>query len=335
MGSIGGTIDVNGHNVTINTGILHDPTVAELDGGTFTSAVFTGHAGILQLATSAAANSSSIFNTSAAATNIIVTGSLTKSGTGTLTLSGSNTYTGSTTVNAGTLTLANPISLGGSALASGTSTVGSAGTFSGGALNVAQLGSLTLNGNNHFPIIVNGGTIAGSVVNVGGSATFKSSSPAIWTTPTSVLSFNGGSGTISAGGTTSSISLVRNSGVAGPMGPFLPPQSSTWLTTSGLTMVGTVDAGTLTLTPVNYVGGAGTLTPNGYTGGTTLSGLTFANPSLINATLATAAFPSLSSPGSTATLTAVPEPSGLVLGGLAAAALLFAGRMRRGRGAVI
>jgi autotransporter-associated beta strand protein len=121
--------------------------------------------------------------------------------------------------------------------------------------------------------------------------------------------------------------------------PFLPQQSSTWLSTSGLTKVG---AGTLTLSGTNsYVGGStviprtsnlptaiSTYDPNGYlTGVTITSAGSDITATPVNTLVSSSTPPSGWSSGST--ITAVPEPSGLVLGGLAAAAFLLAGRIRR------
>jgi autotransporter-associated beta strand protein len=60
---------------------------------------------------------------------IFDSGTLTKVGSGALTLAGPNTYSGGTTINAGTLRVANP---SGSATGSGAITVGNGGTLAGG-----------------------------------------------------------------------------------------------------------------------------------------------------------------------------------------------------------
>jgi hypothetical protein len=267
-------------------------------------------------------------------------------------------------------------------------------------------GSITIRANSGINI----GTVLASatILKVGAAGrttTFKSGSSATWTNApaTSVLSFNGGitPGTISAGGTISSIALDVSSSAGGPMGPFLSPPSSTWSTTSGLTKRG---VGTLTLTPAADTGTLGTLNSSGgilsFGGGSggvlnvsgsgllTTSGtlrllrttpVTFVNlanggtmdasgltpgsffvqnfnPGNGNSGVVGTPFaqisgvvgdttsiggsytsvPTVTLVGNSTgggTITAVPEPSGLVLGGLAAATFLLAGRTRRQRAA--
>src|SRR5262249_57545895 len=80
----------------------------EIEGGTFTGSTAVS-SGILQFATSAANNSSTITSAGtldSGRISVNFTSGLTKSGTGTMVLSGTNTYSGSTIVSSGTVTSA-------------------------------------------------------------------------------------------------------------------------------------------------------------------------------------------------------------------------------------
>ena len=79
-------------------------------------------------------------------------GGLTKAGTGTFTLTGSNTYTGTTTVNAGTLSvngaIAGPVTVNSGATLGGTGTIGSTTVNNGGVFAPGNsIGTITVNGN--------------------------------------------------------------------------------------------------------------------------------------------------------------------------------------------
>ncbi|WP_245321786.1 autotransporter outer membrane beta-barrel domain-containing protein [Bradyrhizobium sp. LTSPM299] len=118
---------------------------------------------------------------SVALSNVITgTGGIAQIGTGTLTLSASNTYSGGTIVNAGTLQLSGPGTLGAT---SGTTTVNTGGTLDLGgttqtqaALNLA--GGTLQNGSLNAPITSTGGIISGisgtASLNVTGGTTLVS-----------------------------------------------------------------------------------------------------------------------------------------------------------------
>jgi autotransporter-associated beta strand protein len=79
-------------------------------------------------------------------------GGLTKAGTGTFTLTGSNTHTGTTTVNAGTLSvngaIAGPVTVNSGATLGGTGTIGSTTVNNGGVFAPGNsIGTISVNGN--------------------------------------------------------------------------------------------------------------------------------------------------------------------------------------------
>lgn len=130
-------------------------------------------------------------------------GSLIKAGNGTLTLSGANTFTGTTTPNAGTLTLANSLALQNSTLNTST------GTLSFGALTAATLGGLGGAG----PLALtnaSSGAVALTVGNNNTSSTYSGSldgSGSLTKTGSGALSLAGNSSY--AGGTTISAGTLQ------------------------------------------------------------------------------------------------------------------------------
>ncbi|MBI1207738.1 MAG: DUF4347 domain-containing protein [Azospirillum sp.] len=130
----GGTLDSNAA-VTVTSGatltVSKDQTVSTITGD--------GIISVSSTRTLTVGNGDADSSFSGAITGA---GSLTKTGTGTLTLSGSSTYTGTTTVSAGTLTVADSNALGTTA---GATTVASGATLAlSGGITVAE--ALTLNG---------------------------------------------------------------------------------------------------------------------------------------------------------------------------------------------
>jgi autotransporter-associated beta strand protein len=246
----GGTLDLAGFNQTIgslsgngvvtNSGVINAGAAATLTtGGDNTSTTF---AGTIQDGPS--------------------TLSLTKAGTGTFTLSGTNTYTGATTVNGGTLALANlgsiarssQVSLANSGAIfdiSQTITGASITTLAGSSGSQVDLGSKTLtitNGSGNYGGIISDGGIAGGS---GGS-----------------LKFTGGNLILSGNNTYTGSTTVTG--------------GSLTLTGNIATSAVNVSGGALTLSgnatsAINVSGGTLTLSgTDNYTGATTISGGTLA-----------------------------------------------------------
>jgi fibronectin-binding autotransporter adhesin len=154
-GQTGALVNVSGTNTYGGLLSLAGATTLSSDSGTLNltnAGTITGATFGLTLAGAGNGSVSSIIGTTS--------GSLTKNGTGTWTLSGANTFTGTTTVNGGTLVLANG---SGSALgATSAVTVNSGGTLFLGANN--QI-------NNTATITLNGGTFAKGNFSEGSAST--------------------------------------------------------------------------------------------------------------------------------------------------------------------
>jgi autotransporter-associated beta strand protein len=235
-------------------------------------------------------------------TNASSLGVLTKTGAGTLALTGISTYTGGTTIAAGTL------------VANGSS---------------ASLGT--------GPVSVTGGVLAGTgatgagtvTLTANGTVTAGSGATASDTIGTLTL------GAFNAAGGTYAVKLDGSkASAAGTLGDG----SSDVLTVTGLTTVGTATPA-LTITPVAITSGAGSFTVGSTYSFVVASSTANAFNSLVNAITVT---PGPSSPSGTYGVTedaggdeliltytdAAPEPTSLLLAGLAAAPLAL-GRRRR------
>jgi len=358
----GGNYNYTG-STTTTSGTLRVAPSSTISAPNFNSTFVVGNSGTF------------IDNAIAAAATVNFNGGLTKSGAGTLTLSAGNPYVGSTIDNAGTLTMAGPVSLSGAAASLSTINTLNLGTLNSRLIN----GSITMsnywNGNDYGGVtvssitsgaanfslppssftysgatttsggtlrvsggglILNGGALNGGILNVsgaghiGGSATFTTSSSATWTSgvPVSnVLNFNGGSTpiTVTFGGSL----LARNgNSSSAPMGPFPSTvQSSTGSITSGLTKTG---VGTLTLSGANSYTGTLVINPGSLAAGSWVTVGKGTGMGVADFSGATNASTITLLPSSTGvSLATVPEPSGVVLGGLALAALFAARRFRR------
>jgi hypothetical protein len=209
--------------------------------------------------------------------------------------SGSFTYSGTTTVSGGSLTIAGPVTTSGILNVSGTGALVGNGTLRlkrTGTLDLTSTGSSLINFNGGILQVANGGLSTGNRL--------LNSSPII-------------TRDIGSGGT-------------GPMGPFLSPPGSAWSTPPGISL-----GGSFIETPIvqisGGVGGSSAIANVDINGHVT--GITIVNPGTTYSPVPT--FTLVGNVNSGGTITAVPEPSGLVLGGLAAVAFLVAGRMRRQR----
>jgi autotransporter-associated beta strand protein len=278
------------------------------------------------------------------------TGSVTKTGTGTITLTATNSYAGGTTINGGAVQVTGPNRLGDvngtltindgkllvstSGISSGRDivlgsanstvevdsgigyTATSAALLSGsGALNKAGAGSLTLSGGNSFTgaTVVSGGVL--NLNSATGGAIGSTSSVSVASGATLLLS-TGGNVSDTATVTLSGGTISRGSGVSEVFG-------SLNLTDASFLDFGTGDTGNLTFgTYQDNQAPSALLTLNNFLPGNsfTFSSTTFSAGSIGSYFTFGTGFRdySLSSTGSTFTITAIPEPSTY----LAAAGLL-------------
>ena len=195
--TVGGTLDLNANSAVLN-GLSGGGTVDTVAGGTPT----------LTLGSS---GSSATFN--GIIQNTAGTLTLTKNGSGTLTLGGNNTYSGATTVNAGTLKLANANALGSTA----------------GGTTVATNATLDLNGQ----------AIAGEVLTLQSGATLQNSSGTAASTTGNINAAGGATYAITGTGNIVLNTFARTSG----SGQF----DVTNYNTSTIDLAGTVDNGYLNL----------------------------------------------------------------------------------------
>jgi len=165
----GGTVDLNGHNLTVST--------------------VAGSGGALALGTATLAAGNAVSRALAAA--ISGTGGLVKQGPATLTLTGASTYTGPTTVNSGILavngSLASNVTIGSSGAIGGTGVIGGL-VSNGGTISPGNpIGTLTVAGNfaqtgGTYVVEVNNGG-QGDRLNVGGRATVNGGTVAVQAQP--------------------------------------------------------------------------------------------------------------------------------------------------------
>ena len=185
-------------------------------------------------------------------------GSLIKVGSGTLTLSGANTYTGSTTINAGTLSIASDSGLG---------AAGGALNFQSGTLQVTASTSMnratTIAGANATFDIASGATVVQSGTISGAGQLIK--------TGTGTLQLNGANGytggtTVNGGtlvGTTNSLQGdIANNGTVQFNQNFNGTYAGTLSGTGNLVVVANTGSTGLTLSGTNT-----------FSGGTTVSGI--------------------------------------------------------------
>jgi autotransporter-associated beta strand protein len=228
-------------------------------------------------------------------------GSLTKNNTFTLTLSGNNTYTGTTTINAGTLTLS-----GGRAIAD----TGAVSVSSGAVLNLSAsetvgsitgVGNITLGANT----LTSGGdnsstTLTGVISGVGGGLTKNGTGTLTLTSASS--NYTGGTtlntgtlvignaaaagnGTITQTDATSLLKFDTTGTIANAMSIYNVSANKTVTLSGGITVNNAVFdvASGETLTISNTINGTGGVTKNG-TGTLVLSGSnSYSAPTTINA----------------------------------------------------
>jgi autotransporter-associated beta strand protein len=171
-------------------------------------------------------NSTKNYSISSAGGFGISAGSLTKNGTGTVTLHTNNTYTGATTINAGTLRLADPgigdpnASLTDTAItvAAGATLIEGVNGSINGTASLTSAGTVSLDGINNYTGATNitggsftledDGGLSASAISVGAGATFTQVAGGLsGVSGTSSLAVNGGAATLA--GTNSYTGLTR------------------------------------------------------------------------------------------------------------------------------
>jgi autotransporter-associated beta strand protein len=266
-----GTLTLSGNNTytgttTINAGTIEIGAAGRLGSGTYAQNI-TNNGTLIYSGTNAQTLSGVISGT----------GNLTQNASSTLTLSGANTYTGTTTVNAGTLSIGNTMTIG-AITGSGNLSLGngftlttnstSNSTFSGvisgsGALTKNGASSLTLGGNNTYSGAT---TISAGTIEIGATGRLGGGNYSQNITNNGLLVYSGTNNQTLGGVISGTGALTHN--------------ASSTLTLAGNSNFNgatTINAGTLVLSGTNTasaitVASGGTLMGSGSGGATTVSG---------------------------------------------------------------
>src|ERR1043166_740198 len=176
------SVDATAHTIANALGTLTgsgvNVTIGATSGGTG-DLIFTSG---LNLAASSATRTFTVNNTTTFQGILAATAgtTLVKAGGGTLVLSGANTYDGTTTINAGTVSINSIANVGGGASALGAPTTGTRGTIAIGTTTTGGTLAYTGSGHNTDRVIDLAGTTGGAVLDASGSGAlpFASALPA-------------------------------------------------------------------------------------------------------------------------------------------------------------
>jgi len=310
----GGTLTVNANNATIGSfgatsaagQIRVNPggastTLTGAGVGVFAGENFPGTLNVARTPTFVDISNATVINQDVSLHNNGPMGPFRPSSQGT---SGSLTYSGNTTVNSGRVTTTPFLSPLSSAWSTTSGlTKSGAGTLTLTGSNTGTLGTVNTSGG-----ILSVGGVPSGVLNVSGSGLLTSGTLRLLrTTPVTFVNLANG-GTIGASALTPGSFFVQNfnpsDGNSGVMGtPFAKIGGVGNMTSIGASAIANIDS-------------SGNLT-----------GITLTSPG--NSYTSVPSFSLVNNTASGGTITAVPEPSGLVLGGLASAAFLLGGRIRR------
>ena len=318
-----GTLGATTGTVAIGAGTL------DLGGLTRTSGAFTLDSGTLRNGTLTAA-SYALNNSGTVSAALAGAGALTKSGTGNATLSGANTYSGTTTVNAGTLTV------NGSLLNTGSVVVNASG-FLGGSGKVGAITGAGTVGPGNSP-----GILTATSVNPTAGTDFKFEFTALSPTYTSATASGNdllhltSSSSPFAGGTFGAgniISIYLNSSSINDS--LLAGQNTTF--SGGFFVDGTYGLAAA-LSPASFAYyttmaalGTGSAVNYGGTDYYLLNSDIAAKTTLSDTAVASAVFSTGTVAGTVLTFNAVPEPSAQSLLAFGMAALVAVRSLRRGR----
>lgn len=257
----GGTLDLNGHLLTVNSFAGFGATVSgsgalavNRTGGSITFGGISTISSTVQLTTAGSGSATRSFATTNVTDQLTISGSLTESAgvsglvaktfLGTVILSGNNSYTGTTTVSAGILNIRSANALG--TTASGTSvTSGATLQIQGGITTLAE--ALTLSGGSGFAGSNGINIQTGALVNVSGVNNYTG----LLTLSTSAVTISSDSGTLNLTNTGTITGATFNLTLAGAGDGSISSIIGT--TTGGVIKNGT---GTWTLKGVNTSTGA-------------------------------------------------------------------------------